>query len=983
MERKQHVFWYWAAAVVLTLGSTAAAGLPGLVGHWTFDEGQGATAFDSSGHSLHGTLRGNPTWTTGQLGGALDFNGTTAYVEIPDNPLLALTSEITIAAWTNMRTTSSGEMAILSKGSWAVNDLPYELTEQRGGVIFWQFYNDAGRDTCSPNAPAAGEWHHIAATYDGRSFKCYIDGKLEEEWAYAGAMPKNTSPVTIGRRSGGGTFFNGKIDDVQLWARALPVAEINKIMTGLADPSLAQEPSPEDQAVDVPRDAVLSWKAGETAATHDVYLGTTFADVNTASRTTAKGVLASQGQAGTIFDPPGALAYGQTYYWRIDEVNKAPDNTIFKGEVWSFTTEPYGYPVKPVAAKASSAQTGMGPEKTIDGSGLTGDLHGTEPTTMWMSTGAQPNWIQYEFDKAYKLHQLLVWNSNQLVESFLGFGAKKVTVETSADGTTWKPVANVPEFSRASGLPGYAANTVVNFGGVEAKFVKLTINTNWGGIAPQAGLAEVRFTYVPVQARVPQPANAAKDVSVDASLAWRPGREAVSHKVFFGTDQPAVAGGTAPAKTATEHSYTPGVLNLATTYYWRVDEVNAAVTYPGEVWSFTTQAHTVVDDFESYSDKAGEEVFSTWIDGFADNYRSSGSTVGLDTAAAGTFCETTIIHGGRQAMPLRYDNTKASISEATMTFDSPQDWTASGIKSLSLWFQGVAGNGGQLYVKIDGTKVSYDGDAADLAKTAWQVWNIDLSKAGKVNGVRSLAIGIEGAGAKGTLYVDDIRLYPKVPEYIVPVQPVATGLVAYYTFDEGSGTTAKDTSGKGNNGTIAGGTSWVAGTKGGALQLSGSGYVVIDGVAKSMPADNNFTVGAWIKTTTTSQGYVIASNDNASGHDFTLGTATNGNLFVQANTAHNYPPKINDNQWHLITYVRDGTTAYLYTDGVLVGTETPSGNPATQVRWSIGQEWDGATGPASDFYTGAVDDVRIYARPLSASEVAGLAGLTKSMAKAF
>ena len=90
----------------------------------------------------------------------------------------------------------------------------------------------------------------------------------------------------------------------------------------------------------------------------------------------------------------------------------------------------------------------MGPEKTIDGSGLTGDLHGTDGTTMWLSTGAQPNWIQYQFDKVYKLHDLKVWNSNQPIESFLGFGAKEVKVEYSTDGTTWTQLASVPQFAR-------------------------------------------------------------------------------------------------------------------------------------------------------------------------------------------------------------------------------------------------------------------------------------------------------------------------------------------------------------------------------------------------------------------------------------------------------------------------------------------------------------------------------------------------------
>ena len=163
-------------------------------------------------------------------------------------------------------------------------------------------------------------------------------------------------------------------------------------------------------------DTGLKWTPGEFAGTHDVYFGKTFADVNAASRDDPRGVQVSQGQTDAQYDPDGLLEYGQTYYWRIDEVNKTPDNTIFKGNVWSFTVEPYSYPLAGVKATASSSQPNMGPEKTVDGSGLTGDLHGTEASTMWMSTGTKPNWIQYEFDAVYKLDKLLVWNSNQIVE---------------------------------------------------------------------------------------------------------------------------------------------------------------------------------------------------------------------------------------------------------------------------------------------------------------------------------------------------------------------------------------------------------------------------------------------------------------------------------------------------------------------------------------------------------------------------------------
>ena len=202
-----------------------------------------------------------------------------------------------------------------------------------------------------------------------------------------------------------------------------------------------------------------------------------------------------------------------------------PLPAVFKGNVWSFTVEPYAYPITGVTATASSNQPSMGPEKTVDGSGMTGDLHGVESTTMWMSKGTPlPNWIQYEFDATYKLDKLMVWNSNQMIESFIGFGAKDVTVEYSVDGVTWTTLAGVPQFSQATGTVGYAANTTVDFAGAMAKYVKLTINKSWGGVTATTGLAEVRFSYIPVQARAPQPANAATGVSLntDLNLAARP-----------------------------------------------------------------------------------------------------------------------------------------------------------------------------------------------------------------------------------------------------------------------------------------------------------------------------------------------------------------------------------------------------------------------------------------------------------------------------
>lgn len=212
----------------------------GLVLYLPFNEGSGNIAGDLSSEGNDGTINGAAWIEDGRIGSALSFE-VGNYVEIAHSASLSITDEITIMAWSNMRVGASGEMAIVSKGTWAVNDLPYELTVTPGGVIYWQFYNDAGRDTCSPSSPPVNEWHHIAATYDGAIFKCYVDGALGEEGAYAGTMPENTASVTIGKRSkAADCYFNGIIDEVVIFNRALSEGEVNEAMEGI---SAAIEPS--------------------------------------------------------------------------------------------------------------------------------------------------------------------------------------------------------------------------------------------------------------------------------------------------------------------------------------------------------------------------------------------------------------------------------------------------------------------------------------------------------------------------------------------------------------------------------------------------------------------------------------------------------------------------------------------------------------------------------------------------------------------
>ncbi|MCP4612651.1 MAG: discoidin domain-containing protein [Planctomycetes bacterium] len=467
------------------------------------------------------------------------------------------------------------------------------------------------------------------------------------------------------------------------------------MVVGIGGPS-ASEPDPADEQPDVPRDVILRWKSGTGAVTNDVYFGMSFDDVEQATTTVDPGSVYRGNINTNTYTVTERLEFNKTYYWRVDAVNAS--NTVNKGDVWSFKAEQLAYPVENIIVTASSSEEGKGPENTINGSGLddTGLLHTNDSVgNMWLSSGdgIQPTWIEYEFDRAYKLHEMWVWNSNDSLESLIGLGFKEVLIEYSANGIDFVTLGTTHEFTKALGTPDYEHDTTIDFGGVAAKHIRLTANSNWGGIFNQFGLSEVRFFQIPVHSRVPGPASRATELDLDLSLRWQPGREVAKHDVYFSSDEQAVIDGTAPVTTLTQTNHGPLNLNLGTTYYWRVDEVNDAETpssWQGDIWSFTTQEFLVVDDFESYNDLHPDDpesnrIFNAWLDGF-DNPEINGSVVGHTDAP---FAEQTIVHSGSQSMPYIYDNNM-KYSEATMTLTSLRDWTVSGAEELSLWFRGLS-----------------------------------------------------------------------------------------------------------------------------------------------------------------------------------------------------------------------------------------------------------------------------------------------------
>ena len=218
--------------------------LPGLVAAWGFDTGSGTTAADQSGNGNTGTLS-SATWSTaGKYGSALSFNGGNAYVNVPDSNSLDLTTGMTIEGW--VRPTSGGGWQTL-------------LVKERPGELVYGFY--ANTDANRPQSQVTignvarllngtttvpvGLWTHLAATFDGTTERLYANGTQVAQLAVSGAITTSASPLKIGGNAIWGEWFNGLIDEVRVYNRALTPTEITSDMnTAITNPDSTPPTAP-------------------------------------------------------------------------------------------------------------------------------------------------------------------------------------------------------------------------------------------------------------------------------------------------------------------------------------------------------------------------------------------------------------------------------------------------------------------------------------------------------------------------------------------------------------------------------------------------------------------------------------------------------------------------------------------------------------------------------------------------------------------
>jgi hypothetical protein len=636
---------------------------------------------------------------------------------------------------------------------------------------------------------------------------------------------------------------------------------------------IASNPSPADGAADVPLGTMLSWTPGIDPATFDgytnqrVYIGTDAARVATAG-------VGSPEDKGAPTGPdeygPLSLSYYQRYYWRIDGTDS--DGTLWQGPVWTFkaiynpanvvdpnlkawykfdgdATDSSGYGRDGAEMNGPTYGGGYDGEAiSIDGvddyvsTGMTASNLGinggnAKTTCAWVYTRAfndggiwevgehangrdwslrtmattntwraqRYGYPTYDFDGTYPslnewVHFALVYDGTGAGnESRLYADADVIGTQTAALNTADSPKTFAVGRWNTSYFNGLVDDLrVYNRALTQAEIAKL-----------------VRFSLA--SAWGPNPLKGAIDVSLTPILTWKPGDYAPpanGHKVYFGADDPAnMALVTVPPQPQTPTSYTPGALDLGTTYYWAVNEVNAAApggVDAGETWSFTT-TNKVVDDFETYEDEntlpapLPEDVnwiYFVYTDGFGDLACTEGS--GNDSGA-----KISLRRPGQPsssiAMKFEYDNdgmvktpsgcdssetpvekdhySKAEALVAKLPSGIGPNWTAAGAKILSVSFYGDPNNVidpvWPMWVQLTDSsnrkaKVLYgkyaDEDINDVKEASWHEWLIDLEDFNapptrvKLTDVNSIAIGVgddqaTSGVATGTLYFDDIGLY--------------------------------------------------------------------------------------------------------------------------------------------------------------------------------------------------------------------------------
>ncbi len=953
-----------------TTGLTVTNSISGLVGYWTFNEGSGTTAADSSGDGYNATLFNGVTWGAGKLGDAVTANGTNQYATIPAINLSG-TDAVTVAMWVNRTYSTAGGHTLLENSSNFNSSTTgfgiYPDDSTCGGIMVGLMGNIGYSINCYTH-PTSGAWHHLAAIFDksqagNAQTALYIDGVLQTpKQNYLTSKNTNNfgSNITyLFSRAGTQEFATGSVDDLRVYNRALSASEVQLLynFNGATLTSISVTPT----APSIAKGGTQQFTA--TGTYSDGSQQNLTSSVTWTSSSTSVATITGAGLA------TGVSAGSSTIQAASGTITGSTSLTVTAPTLTSIAVTP----ANPSIAIGATQQF------TATGTFSDGSQQNLTSSVTWSSSSTS----------------IATINTTGLASAVTGGATTIQAVSGSVSGSTTLSVTkSLVSITITPASPSIAKGGTQQFAATgtysDGSQQNLTSSVTWTssstsvatitGAGLATGVAAGSSTIQAVSGAITGSTSLTVTPPTLTSIAVTPANPSIG----IGATQQFTATGSysdgsqqsltnsvtwSSSNTAAATIGSTGLASGVATGSTTIQAVSGSINGSTTLTVTKTLASIAVTPTTPSIAKGGMQQFTatgTYSDGSQQNLTSSVTWTSSSTSVA-------TITGAGLATGLAAGSTTIQAASGAITGSTSLTVTPPTLTSIAVTPSNPSiGIGATQQFTATG---SYsDGSQQNLTTSvSWVSTNTSVAT---VNAA-GLATGIAAGSAtiQATLGViggsTGLSVTAQLP-----------GLVGYWTFDDGTGTTAADSSGNNYNMTLSGIT-WTTGMIGDAISASGTKQYGKT-PAINLAGTSAVTVTLWVnRTYSTAGGHTLFEdsanfNSSTTGFGFYPDDDTCNNMMVgeRGNAGYNINcyAQPSSGVWHHFAVIYDKSQpasgeVTLYIDGVL---QTPvqnymSSNNTNAFGSNILYVF--SRGGSSEYTSGLMDDLRIYSRALSASEI--------------